>query len=63
MAVKDEAHWMEHIKKNGGLHKMLGIKPGEKIPLGQLVKAAHSSQKLLKERAVAAENMRKANKY
>ena len=58
----DEAHWMEHIKKNGGLHRMLGIKQGEKIPLHVLVKAAHSHDILEKERAVAAENMRGANK-
>jgi hypothetical protein len=52
--------WMEHIRKNGGLHKMLGIKEGTKIPLHVLAKAAHSSNLLEKRRAVAAENMRNA---
>ncbi len=59
--AKDDAHWMEKIKNDGSLHRALGVKPGDKIPLHKLAKAAHSSSLLLKRKAVAAENMRKAN--
>ena len=44
-----------HLKK-GALHKQLGVAEGKKIPTGRLAKAAHSSDPLLKKRAVFAEN-------
>jgi hypothetical protein len=59
--MADDKRWMETIKRNGSLHRMLGINPKEKIPLHKLAQAAHSSNLLEKRRAVAAENMRKAN--
>lgn len=47
-----------HLKK-GALHKELGVAQGEKIPAKKLEKAAHSSDPLLKKRAVFAENAKK----
>lgn len=59
MAV--DKKWMEHIRNDGSLHRMLNVKPGTKIPLHKLAEAAHSSKLSEKRKAVAAENMRKAN--
>ena len=57
--MAEDAHWMEKVKKNGSLHRMLNVKPGTKIPLHKLAEAAHSSKLLERRKAVAAENMRK----
>lgn len=63
-----KAYWiqdvMEEMKKKGtvgALHKMLGIKEGEKIPLGMLEKSAKEKGKL-GQRARFALNMRKLQK-
>jgi hypothetical protein len=48
--------------KKGALRKQLGVKEGEKIPAKKLNKAAHSSDPLLKKRAVLAQTFRKMAK-
>lgn len=49
-------HWMQDVHpKKGALHRQLGIPAGEKIPAKTLEKATHSSNPLLKKRAVLAE--------
>lgn len=58
--AKDD-RWIEKIKNDGSLHRLLNVKPGTKIPLHKLAEAAHSSKLLEKRKAVAADNMRKAN--
>lgn len=45
--------------KKGALHKALGVKQGEKIPAKKIAKAAHSSNTLLKKRAIFAQNAKK----
>lgn len=49
------------IKKSheGKLHKALGVPMGEKIPLGKIEKAAHSSSPSLRKEAQFALNARK----
>ena len=60
---KSKKDWMGTLKiKKGALRKELGTPKGKKIPAGKLEKAAHSSNPLLKKRAVLAENFRKARK-
>jgi hypothetical protein len=55
--------WIQDaIKKPGALHAQLHVKAGEKIPAKKLEKAAHSSNPLLKKRAVLAENLKSFNK-
>lgn len=60
---KSDGMWMQklHLKK-GALRSELDVPKGKKIPAGKLEKAAHSSNPLLKKRAVLAENFRKARK-
>jgi hypothetical protein len=60
---KADGHWIEnaHIKK-GALHKELGVPEGSKIPQKRLKAAEHSGNKLERERADFAENMRKERK-
>lgn len=46
--------WMAEVarhQKKGALHRQLGIPQGQKIPTATLEKDAHSSNKLLRERA------------
>ena len=47
------------IKHPGALHKMLHVPQGEKIPASKLASAAHSSNKLLKRRAILAKTLGK----
>jgi hypothetical protein len=42
----------------GLLHESLGIPKDQKIPAGKLSKAAHSSNPVLKKRAIFAQNAR-----
>ena len=62
------AKWMQEANEEmkekgtkGALRSELGAKKGQKIPLSKLEKASHSSNKLLKKRAVEAKNFRKAS--
>lgn len=50
------------IKKPGALHKQLGVKAGEKIPMKKLQKAIKSGTPLAKKRANLAMTLRKFNK-
>lgn len=45
--------------KKGALHRELGVKKGQKIPADKPMKALHSKNKLLRERAQFAENAKK----
>jgi hypothetical protein len=55
-------HWIKNaIKKPGALHKELGIKEGEKIPLKKL-KAAEKKGGKEAKRAHLAETLRKLKK-
>ena len=55
--------WMQGaVKHKGALHRELGIPEGQKIPVKKLEKATHSSNPLLKKRAILAETFKKANK-
>ena len=45
----------------GALHKMLGIADGQKIPVRDLEKAAHSTDPVERKRANFALNARKFN--
>ena len=45
-----------HMKK-GALHRELHVPEDKKIPIKKLEKAEHSSNKLLKKRAVLAETL------
>lgn len=49
-----------HLKK-GALHEALGMKPGEKIPLGKLHTAVNSNSELMRKRAQFALNARSWN--
>lgn len=55
--------WIQkmHMKK-GALHKTLGVKEGEKIPVSKLKKAEHSKNPTTKKRAVLAETLKKMKK-
>ncbi len=53
--------FLKGIKK-GALRAEMGVKSGDKIPAKKLDKATHSSNPLLKKRAVLAKNMRSWNK-
>lgn len=58
-AAKDP-HWIEHGDKHpGALHRELGVPEGEKIPEDKLEGALHSDNKLERERAQYAENVKK----
>lgn len=46
--------------KKGALHRQLGVPMGKKIPAKKLEKATHSTNPLLKKRAVLAETYRKS---
>lgn len=46
------------IKHPGALHRSLGIPEGHPIPMGKLIKAAHSHNKKLAARARLAETLR-----
>ena len=50
-----------HIKEShkGLLHKDLGVPQGQKIPASKIESATHSSNPVLKKRAVFAENAKK----
>lgn len=53
--------WMQGaVKHPGALHKMLHVPMDKKIPEKKLNKAAHSSNLLLKRRAVLAQTFRRA---
>lgn len=61
--AKDPKKWMQGLDlKKGALHKQLGIAQDKKIPGKTLEKATHSSDPLLKKRAVLAETFRKSRK-
>lgn len=52
-------NWIQGaIKHKGALHKQLGIPQGKKIPESVLERAEHSSNPLLKKRAVLAETLK-----
>jgi hypothetical protein len=55
---------MIQIKKSheGKLHRALGVKPGRKITVAALDKAAHSKSEALRKEAQFALNARKWNK-
>lgn len=56
-------HWIQNaVKHPGALHRMLGVKQGNKIPVSKIKHAANSSSTLLQRRAQFALNMRKINK-
>lgn len=56
-------NWMAGaVKKPGALHRSLGIPQGQKIPPGKIEAASHSSNKLLKKRAVLAKTFAKFRK-
>lgn len=44
--------------KKGALHRMLGMSPDEKIPESRLKSAEHSSNPLLRRRAISAEGFK-----
>jgi hypothetical protein len=46
------------IKKPGALHKELGVKEGEKIPVSKIKKAEHSKNPTLRKRAQLAETLK-----
>ncbi len=52
-----------HIKAShqGLLHSDLGVKEGDKIPLGKLMKAKNSKDPAVRRRATFAANARKWN--
>lgn len=50
------------IKKPGALHKQLGVPLGQKIPAAKIETAAHSSNPLLKKRAILAKTLKKFKK-
>jgi hypothetical protein len=64
MAIRKrrKTKWIQKaVKKPGALHRMLGIAPGEKIPLNILKSAAKKPGKL-GQRARFALNMQKIRK-
>jgi hypothetical protein len=50
------------IKHPGALHEMLNVPKGQKIPISKLSKAQHSSNPLLRKRAVLAKTLSKFKK-
>ncbi len=50
------------IKKKGVLHQQLGVPLGQKIPASKIEAAAHSSNPLLKKRAILAKTLKKFKK-
>lgn len=57
------ANWIQGaVKHKGALHKELHVPQGEKIPTNKLNKAAHSSNPILKKRAILAETLSKFKK-
>jgi hypothetical protein len=59
--MNDKKFIQKAIKHPGALHKSLHVKEGEKIPAKKLEKAEHSSNPLLKKRAVLAETLSHMN--
>jgi hypothetical protein len=54
-----KAKWIQGaIQHKGALHKQLGVPVGQKIPDAKLKKAEHSSNPLLKKRAILAETLK-----
>lgn len=52
------ANWIgSAIKHPGALHKALGVPMGKKVPKSKLSAAAHSSNPLMRRRAVLAETL------
>lgn len=47
-----------HHLRRGGLHKALGVKPGEKIPAGKLASARNSSNSHIAHMANFAHTMK-----
>jgi hypothetical protein len=61
MGKKKKARWMQHLSlRKGALHEQLHVPADEKIPAAKLSAAAHSSNPLLKKRAILAQTFRKA---
>jgi hypothetical protein len=57
-----DAKWIQGaIKHPGALHKSLHVPSGEKIPEAKLNKAAHSSNPVLRKRAVLAKTLKRIN--
>lgn len=51
--------WIQKaIKHPGALHRMLGVKQGEKIPAKKLEAATHSDNPLMRKRANLAETLK-----
>ena len=58
-AMKKHGHWIkEAIKHPGALHRELGVKQGEKIPMKKLEKAEASKNPKLARQARLAETLR-----
>jgi hypothetical protein len=56
---RSKKNWIrEAIKHPGSLHQQLKVPQGEKIPAKKLEKAEHSSNPLLKKRAILAETLK-----
>jgi hypothetical protein len=63
MKKKEPTKWIQKADiKKGALRKELGVKGDKDIPAKKLAKAAHSSNPVLKKRAVLAENFKKMNR-
>lgn len=59
------SNWVKKVTstmKKGALHSMLGVKQGEKIPTAKVNAAAHSSNPLLRRRAILAKTLGKFHK-
>ncbi len=57
------ANWIKGaIHHPGALHRMLGVKPGEKIPEEKLQAAAKSKNPLLRRRARLAITLKKMHR-
>lgn len=56
-SLYSEEKWIPKHMVKGGLHHMLGVPEGKKIPKDKIAKAEHSKDPLLRHRAIAAHNM------
>jgi hypothetical protein len=61
-AIKDEKWIQRAIKRKGSLHEALHIPESKKIPMATLEKAAHSKNKLMRERSNLAMTLKRMNR-
>lgn len=60
-AIKDERWIQRAIKRKGSLHDAMHIPESKKIPMAALEKAAHSKNKLMRQRANLAMTLKRIN--